>query len=476
MEQVTLLPVSEAPAQADQFVGRRHQVRAARLVVDVVSRNLAAKHPGHLAEYAFGIKLAPFHWEWCELVMSQREAVVKAARGHGKSTIFSVVIPCWMVGVDSNLRVVIGSATAGQSEKFLREIGLHIQRNPRYRAVFGDLYDPELIWTQKQKTVRRSQALKDATFLAVGVGSGFAGSRADVLDFDDLVDESNSLTVGRRRQTLNWILETALPALDPLGPQKAVLIGTPYHHDDALFHMAQVWPSYEYPAEDASGAVLWPERFSREELDRRRRLNEHVYTTQYLVQPVGAAGNLLLAVWLQVSPRRVKSAAEIWGVDWAAVPDREEEGGRHDFNVVAKFRVTPWGLELYDLLRFQAELPDALDTIAGALVEKPGRSIRVACETNGIGQVAVDMLRRLTKIPLEGLAAVGDPETRIRLMAPFWARGQITIAQDASESINHFRNEWVAFPFGQHDDCLNAADVARRAYGFGGVSLGMGEA
>ena len=475
MGQLALPIDGVAPIAEGQF-GRKHHIHAANMVLDMVSKTRAARHPGYLAEYAFELKLAPFHWEWFEMFLALRECVVKAARGHGKSTIFSVIAPCWMVGADPNLRVVIASATAGQSEKFLREIGHHIRFNERYRSVFGDLYDPEAVWTQKQKTVRRSQALKDSSFMAVGVGSGFAGSRGDVILFDDLVDESNSLTVHRRKQVLNWILQTALPALDPTGPQKAFLIGTPYNFDDALFHMGELWPLSEYPAEDEDGVILWPERFTREELDKRRSLSRYIYATQYLVRPVGVEGSRLLAGWLHESLKPVKHAEEIWGVDWAVVPEDEAESYERDSSALVKYRLTDWGLEIYDVLVLQAALPDVVDWIAGQL-DNIRRVRFVACEQNGVGRPAIDMLSRLTKIKLVPVLSVGSKLSRMELMAPDFAARRITIAQDAGEGISIFRREWISFPYGQHDDTLDAADVARRAWGGGsGFGFGIGEA
>ena len=68
---------------------------------------LARRHPGHLAEYAFDIKLAPFHWEWLDFALERDRGLLMASRGHGKKTQYSVVLPLWFVGDNPNVRIAI---------------------------------------------------------------------------------------------------------------------------------------------------------------------------------------------------------------------------------------------------------------------------------------------------------------------------------------------------------------------------------
>lgn len=464
---------NQAAANAARFAAK---VKSAVFIRDLLTRKMAAKHPAYLAAYAFGLDLAPFHWEWFEWVLNSDRGVLKAARGHGKSTIFSVITPLWQVGNNRNLRIAIVSATAGQSEKFLREIGHHIEKNDRYRLVFGDLRDPDAVWTQRQKTVERPKALKDATFLAIGVGSGFAGARTDQILMDDIVDESNSLTVHRRRRVLNWILETAMPTLDPTGPQRALMIGTPYHFDDALTHLAMVWPSREYPAINEQGEILWPERFTADELERRRKEGgEYRFATQYLVRPVGLEGNRLQRKWLRESPDTSPHELEVLGIDWAVVPEDEAELHDRDYTGLTFYRATPWGLELYDCEQFQMALPDVIDYLLHVLAERPAIQL-IGAEQNGVGRPAIDWLRRVTALPLVPIMSQGTKISRMELMAPEFAAGRITLATERTERVNQFVHQWTSFPFGQHDDLLDAADIGRKAYGIGGgVTVGMAE-
>ncbi len=430
----------------------------------------ARRHPGHMIEYIFGVKLAPFHWEWLDFYYKHDRGVLEAARGHAKSTIFSVGLPLFEIGNNPNLRIAIVSATAGQSEKLLREIGYFIQHDLNYREIFGNLYDPLAVWTQRQKTVRRSKPLKDSSFLAIGQGSGFAGARSDILLLDDIVDAQNSLTVHRRRQVLHWIFETALPTLDPTGPQRALLVGTPYHFDDALFHLQQAWPSRKYPAWDTAGQLLWPERFTHKELDRRReeaRLigREHIFFTQYLLRLAGSDGNRLLRGWLHESPGKVlPGRGEVWGVDWAVTPEDEKDVYSPDYSVISKFRIAPWGLELYDLTRIQAEAPDVIHVLTAEL-EANGNVHVLGVEQNGIGKPAMQMLARTTDLEITPVLATGSLVTRMNLMAVDWAAEKITLARDATEIVQkQFIPEWLGFPFFSFDDCLASCDVARRAH------------
>lgn len=476
MDQMALIPPPSSIPSAPLAVTARAAHRAPFFIADLVSKELARRHPGHLAEYVFGLKPEPFHWEWLELALNGDRGVLKAARGHAKSTYFSIILPLWLIGCNPNIRIAICSASAGQAEKYLREVGETIEYSAAFRGVFGNLFDPNALWTQKQKTVKRSKLQKDATIIAVGVGTGFAGARTDWIVMDDLVDDTNSLTVDRRRKVMTWLRKTALPTLDPTGLQTTWLIGTPYHFDDAVMQQGRVWPCYEYPAE-RDGAILWPSRFSREELDRRRaESTDYEYSTQYLVTPVGSEGSKLWKAWLHASPMRLPAnSEEVWGLDWAATEAEDEEmSGDHDWSAIAKYRIAPWGLELFDMVRVQMEVPDVVAFLRDDL--NP-RVRKIGAESTGIGKVGIDLLKRLTGLPLYGIGASGKKAARFGLMAVDYAEQRITIAQDATERVQVFVNEWVGFPFYSHDDTLDAADLGRRVhYGEGQLALGVADA
>jgi len=113
---------------------------------------------------------------------------------------------------------------------FLAEIKQHIERNERFRELFGDWkYIPG--W-REQSFVHpmRGKALKEPSIMTGGIDSPVTGGHYDLVIVDDLQDETNSQTEGQRQKAILHY-KTLFPILEPKESQM-IVIGTPWSAGD----------------------------------------------------------------------------------------------------------------------------------------------------------------------------------------------------------------------------------------------------
>lgn len=198
--------------------------------------------------------------------------MLMAPRNHSKTTVFSVAYPIWRIFRDCNVRIVLVSNTSGQAESFLRQISTTLEQDERLRKVFGQIIPtmPER-WNAKEIIVNRTRLdLKDPTISTVGTGGAILSKRADLVICDDILNPSNTKTTAQREQVRAWFYEVLFPVLEPEKGQMLV-VGTAWHLED-MYHQLMRNPSYDirlrYDAilDEDKHIVLWPERFSWEEL------------------------------------------------------------------------------------------------------------------------------------------------------------------------------------------------------------------
>ena len=250
-----------------------------------------------LAQDVLGYTVKPFHRQLMDFTPPDHEtpALQLAPRGFGKSTVVTITRSLYEIIRNPNIRILIASNTQIQAEIFLREIKHHITGNARFKEVFGELRGPK--WHETEVIVSgRASTAKESTITCVGVGGAVASRHYDVIFFDDLVDEENARTEHQRNYVKTWYYKTLLPCLEPDG--YAYGLGTRYHPLDLYGHLIknecaeshQVLPPWD----------AWPEKFSREWLERRRcDLGTAIFNSQYENNTDLMKGNIFKEEWFR---------------------------------------------------------------------------------------------------------------------------------------------------------------------------------
>ena len=238
-------------------------------------------------------------------------------RGHLKSEIATKAFTLWEIVRDPSLRNLMLACVEPLSENFTTFFKNHIEKNERFRAVFGDLkpalkgeaWDKESLQVACPFEQRRGT---DPTVIAAGVMSEITGMHVNRFRLDDVVTEKNTKNDEQIKKT-NFTLNNLTPVGDP--GSKLFDIGTPWEEGDyhsrhtrmdssTTFITATVVDgdvSGDCKGPAGPGRPLWPEVFTKAEIERRRGeiKDDRFWFGQYFCQFHNSTARVFRLGWLQ---------------------------------------------------------------------------------------------------------------------------------------------------------------------------------
>lgn len=255
-----------------------------------------------LASHVLGYDVRPFHQEMIDFQEAATDSCLQLApRGYGKSTILTITRAVYEILTNPNVRILIASNTQLQAEVFLREIKAHFERNDRLKEYFGTFASEDKWDTREIMVAPRTSTAKESTITCVGVGGPVASRHYDLIIADDLVDEENARTETQRERVKTWWYQTLLPCLEPEG--RIFVIGTRYHHLDLYGHLIRSEYAEKHQiirAIAADGTTPWPEKFSLEWLEeRRRQAGSIIFNAQYQNDTSLMKGHIFREEWFR---------------------------------------------------------------------------------------------------------------------------------------------------------------------------------
>jgi hypothetical protein len=186
------------------------------------------------------LSIVPMHVAWHQHVnycwSNGLHAGVMAHFGSGKSSSFAVPLVSWLLGRNPNMRTIIVSNDDRSAQARVGLIGRYMTELPGYKQIFPDIRKGDK-WSDTELTVARTGMSQDPSLLARGVRSTGIGTHADIVIFDDPVDQKNSRQQAVRIEIRDLIEQTWLSRLDPGG--RALYIGTAWHKEDTTHYLMQ---------------------------------------------------------------------------------------------------------------------------------------------------------------------------------------------------------------------------------------------
>ncbi len=179
------------------------------------------------------LDIAPMHEAWIRHVRfcwgRHLHSIILAHFGSGKSSTLAVPLVAWLLGSNPNLRVKI--ITNDDASATRRVMGVaRLIESSTYQRIFPHVVRGSK-WTDHEFYLTRTGHALDPSVHARGFSGTGIGGRADILVFDDVVDQKNSTDVSQRRKVTNLVEQTWLSRLEPDG--NVLWIATPWHLDDA---------------------------------------------------------------------------------------------------------------------------------------------------------------------------------------------------------------------------------------------------
>lgn len=459
--------------------------------------SLRGLHKASLSPANLAIELTGGRWQLAAHLALVNRALLHVAAGttrrllitmpprHGKSEMASHWFPTWFLGQCPDRNVILASYEATFAESWGRKV-----RDSLAEAGARGIFPGVNIRADSSSASRWEIARHGGGMVTAGAGGAITGRGANLFVVDDPVknaEEANSPTY--RERVWDWWRSTALTRLEPNG----VVVGmmTRWHQDDwggralrGTEEDAEPWQLLSLPAfaeeEDVlgrePGESLWPERFSRAELEAQRAaLGGYWWSAMYQQRPVPREGGTFKAEWLPFADEVPRQARRVryW--------DRAATAGGGDFTVGVLLAAHPNGTyTVLDVRRGQWSSARCEDEILAAARED-GHETAIIMEQEP-GAAGKDLIASYVRL-LAGWNFRGEPSrgTKEFRADPFAAQceaGNVRLAR--ASWADEFIEELCSFPRGNHDDQVDASSgafawLAKMAGGDGSVKAWSGD-
>jgi hypothetical protein len=297
-----------------------------RLKVELLRRELARRHFLTFVPHIFpDYQMSWFHELVCDrlhefAIGNIKKLMVCMPPQHGKSTLSTRSLPCYLFGLDANLRIAILSYSADKAHQFNREVQQRIS-SPRYQCLFPSV---RLATAKDKAIVRTTQQFDivgyDGSLKAVGREGPLTGDPVDIAILDDLLkdrQEAQSLTV--RQSTWNWIVDVVETRLH--NNSQMLYVTTRWDEDDPAGRFLERdgyyseankagWVVINLPALRTAdivsydprpvGAALWPERHSLERIEAIKANSSLTFNSLYQQDPRPSTEAMVFPDWIEV--------------------------------------------------------------------------------------------------------------------------------------------------------------------------------
>jgi predicted phage terminase large subunit-like protein len=391
-----------------------------------------------------------------------KRLIVNMPPRHTKSEFASYLFPAWVMGQKPETKIIQATHTAELAVGFGRKV-----KNLIDSEVYRDVF-PELALAKDAKASGRWSTDKGGEYYAVGVGGALAGRGANLCIIDDPVSEQDALSPTALDNIYEWYTSGPRQRLQPGGA--IIIVMTRWSIRDLTAKVLQKqaeggadkWEVVEFPAIfPDTDRVLWPEFWSREELDGvRASIPVAKWNAQYLQNPTAEEGAIVKRDWWNVwdSDEPPTCSYIIQSYDTAFTKSE-----RSDYSAI-----TTWGvfhpddgdeaaIILLDAEKGRWEFPELKDAALRLYGEYEPDLVLI--EQKASGTPLTQDLRKMG-IPVSGFTPGrgADKFSRMNACAPVFESGMVYApeARWAEEVIE----ECAAFPNGEHDDLADSMSQA----------------
>lgn len=276
------------------------------------------------------LKLQPFHKVYYEILDmfahgKIRKLIVQMPPQHGKSEGSSRLLPAFMLGLNPDLKICVGSYSATIARDFNRDVQRIIDRE-EYGNVFPETYlNSSNVVTVSSTYLRNSDVFECVNhrggLRAVGRGGSLTSKTVDVSILDDVYkDYTEGNSPITRESAWRWYTTVVRTRLH--NDSQELIVFTRWHEDDLIGRIAKsgetiidanqwsdfddvphgAWVRINFEALKESepteldprseGESLWESRHSKEKLEAQKALDPVQFNCLYQGNPGGAEGRL----------------------------------------------------------------------------------------------------------------------------------------------------------------------------------------
>ena len=161
------------------------------------------------------------------------DCLILAPMGHGKTQIFAVALPAFLIGNDPGIRIKLVSVVDDVASARVAAVREYIERDEDYHRVFPSVSPKrEESWSRSKLTVHRDVMHTDPTLEAKGILGAGVGGRCDVLLIDDPVDQRSAASAAKRLAAREAYTQTWRTRMEATA--RMACIATVYHDSDVI--------------------------------------------------------------------------------------------------------------------------------------------------------------------------------------------------------------------------------------------------
>ena len=405
-----------------------------------------------------------------------KRLIINMPPRHTKSEFASYLLPAWFLGKFPEKKVIQTCHTAELAVGFGRKVR-NLVDSDVYKSIF-----PGVGLQADSKAAGRWATNKGGDYFAIGVGGAVTGKGADILIIDDPHSEQEAALAETNPEiydkTYEWYTSGPRQRLQPGGA--IIIVMTRWSKKDLTGRVVKAdieregegWRVIEFPALFEDDTPLWPEFWSREELEAlRNELPTGKWQAQYMQAPTSDVSAIIKREWWQywqedVPPscefiiqswdtaflkteRSDYSACTTWGVFY-----QDDDTGRPQANII-----------LLNAFKKRMEFPELKQKAVEEYKEWNPDSLIV--EAKASGAPLVFELRAMGLPVQEYTPSKGnDKISRLNAVADIFASGRVWVP--GTRWADELVEEVASFPSGEHDDLVDSMSQALLRFRRGG--------
>jgi len=400
-----------------------------------------------------------------------KRLIINMPPRHTKSEFASYLLPAWFLGRYPEKKVIQTAHTAELAVGFGRKVR-NLVGDDDFKSVFKDV-----ALRQDSKAAGRWNTNKGGEYFAIGVGGAVTGKGADLLIIDDphSEQEARSPDASVFDPVYEWYTSGPRQRLQPGGA--IVIVMTRWHQRDLAGQILKAsqqrdgsdeWEVIQLPAIMPSGNPLWPEFWSKEELEKlKAELPSSKWSAQYQQDPTAEENAIIKREWWRPWEHKNPPNCEFVIQSWDTAFLKHE---RADYSACTTWSVfydedDGANIILLDAFKERMEFPE-LKSVAYKMYNEwePDACI---VEAKAAGTPLIFELRQMGMPIGEFTPSRGnDKIARVNAVSDLFASGVVWTPQTswAEEVIEEF----AAFPVGAHDDLVDSSTQALLRFRQGG--------
>lgn len=410
---------------------------------------------------------------------------VEAFRGSLKTTIFSMLMPAYQIGLHPELESIIVQASWDMAKDNSKAIADIIEFNKGFRVLFPNVRpDPrrgkrwgatgyEVVNTDIDYSDFRQRRTKTPTIMATGYkSSNVQGRHPRMFGILDDVNTSRNSRLPREMMAVNTAVQDEIqPAfkktvmnIDVFTPWREGDIGDIASRREDTLHIRT--PIFRLDENNQlTDEPIWPEEWPLERIERERAsMLPHVWARMFLCDRKGAQGKILKESYIHYEDaENIPTNIPVYiTIDYASVAKDQILRGRDYFALSVVGHHPNDYLILLDGVRKHVDYAEAQQMAMnwGSEYHKEGRLIRMGIEKQGKGEDFGNEIMRLVPWRVK-LLTPSNKSKNFRIeneLATLMFNRRLRITSERNTYIGHYLDEYLSWDgLGTYpNDCLDS--------------------